>query len=107
MGKKKKPIKKPAAPTPKKEQYPHFRRYKVSNHPALILGEQKDEKEREEYVFRKVTSSPKEGRHNNEKVEPNPDTSKSTPMYIVRRKRHDLKTRFGKKYPWKYPKDKE
>lgn len=86
-----------------KEQYPHFRRYKKSGHPALIVGERVDEENNEEYRYRKVMHSERDGRHLNEKVEPNPDPNDKKPMYIGKRVRHDKKTEFGNKLPWKYP----
>jgi len=87
----------------KKETYPHFRKYNKSNHPALIVGEATSE----EYKYRKVTSSARDGRHLNEKVEPNPDRTRNTPMYIGTRVRHDNKKHFSKwKYPWIYKKKK-
>lgn len=81
--------------------YPHFRYYKKSKHPALIIGEQPIE----EYRYRKVSHTEREGRHLNEKVYPNPDSSDKDPMYIVKRPRHDKKENFeDKPLPWKYPK---
>lgn len=88
--------------------YPHFRYYKKSKHPALIVGEQKTEQDEEEYRYRKATHSAKEGRHNNDKIEPNPNPKDNRPMYIVRRERHDLKKNFeDKPLPWKPPKNTE
>ena len=46
-----------------KEKYPHFRYYKKSKHPALITGEHS----KEEYKYRKVMHSEKDGKRNNEK----------------------------------------
>lgn len=88
----------------KNEEYPHFRKYFKSNHPALILSDQKDD-----YEFRRVTSSEFSGHHRNEKVEPNPDRTRKTPMYIVKQRQRDKKKRFSSwKYPWKYePKNKK
>ena len=83
----------------KAEEFPHFRHYLKSGHPARIVGEI----EPDEYKYRKVTHSEREGRHINEKVEPNPDPTDEKSMYIVKRTRHDKKKHFGKKYPWKYP----
>ena len=84
--------------------YPHFRYYKKSKHPALIVGEQKTGT-KEEYRYRKVTHHDKEGRHLNEKVYPNPDPKDPDPMYIGKRVRHDAKENFHPKpLPWKYPK---
>ena len=82
-----------------KDTYPHFRRYKKSNHPALITSE----KTENEYNYRKVMHSEKDGRHLNEKVYPNPNPKDKKPMYIGKRVRHDKKENFSKwKYPWKY-----
>ena len=76
----------------------HFRFYFKSKHPALILNEEKDD-----YRFRRVTSAEYSGHHKNEKVFPNPDKTKKTPMYIVKQEQKDKKNRFSKwKYPWKY-----
>ena len=92
--KKKAPLKKA------KETYPHFRHYKKSGHPALILSEDGEEK----YKFRRVTSSEYSGHHKNECVYPNPDRRRSKPMYIVKQRQSDKKTKFSSwKYPWKYP----
>ncbi|MDR1094145.1 MAG: hypothetical protein LBL66_08375 [Clostridiales bacterium] len=104
MGKKGKGGKKPNKRTqgkPNGEKFPHFRFYLKSRHPALIVGDRPVD----EYNYKKVTSSERDGNHPNEKVEPNPDKTKSTPMYIGKRTRHDKKKNFSKwKYPWKYPK---
>jgi hypothetical protein len=89
---------------PEQEKYPHFRFYEKSKHPALITGERPID----EYNYRKVTSSEKDGRHINEKVTPNPDKTRKTPMYIGKHVKHDKKNNFSKwKYPWKYPKKKK
>lgn len=81
--------------------YPHFRYYKKSGHPALIVGEQPIE----EYRYRKVSHSEKEGRHYNEEVFPNPNPKDSKPMYIGKRVRHDKKKNFhSDPLPWKYKK---
>ena len=88
-----------------KENYPHFRYYKKSKHPALIIGEQVNEKKKEEYKFRKVMNSERDGRHLNEKIVPNPNPKDKEPMYIAHRVRHDLKTTFeSKPLNWIYPK---
>ena len=88
---------------PSNESFPHFRHYKKSGHPALILSEEPEEK----YKFRRVTSSEFSGHHRNEKVDPNPDSRRSTPMYIVKQRQTDYKKNFSKwKYPWKLPKKK-
>lgn len=85
----------------KKDTYPHFRYYRKSKHPALIVGE----KPIEEYRYRKVMHSEKDGRHLNEKVYPNPNPKDKKPMYIGKRVRHDKKSNFEKNpLPWIYPK---
>ena len=87
-----------------KETYPHFRHYKKSGHPAMIL----EEIDSSTYRFRRVTSSEFSGHHRNEKVDPNPDKRRSTPMYIVKQRQKDLKKNFSEwKYPWVYPKNKK
>lgn len=99
MPKKKSPGKKP-----RKETYPHFRYYKPSKHPTLVVGEQNGSKG-DEYRYRKVMHSERDGRHLNEKVYPNPKDKE--PMYIGKRVRHNAKTKFEKDpLPWKYPKKK-
>ena len=84
-----------------KDNYPHFRHYKKSGHPALILSEETEEK----YKFRRVTSSEFSGHHRNERIEPNPDKRRKTPMYIVKQRQSDYKKNFSTwKYPWELPK---
>lgn len=78
------------------ESYPHFRNYKKSGHPALIVSERSEE----EYNYRKVTHSERDGRHLNEKVFPNPNPRDQKPMYIGKRTRHDKKIFFGKRLPY-------
>ena len=86
----------------KKETFPHFRQYKKSNHPALIVGEQSTDK-KEEWKNRKVSHKDRDGRHLNEKVFPNPNPKDKRPMYIGKRVRHDEKKFFSSwKYPWNY-----
>ncbi len=51
-----------------KEKFPHFRHYKKSGHPALIVASHSES----EYKYRKVTHSERDGRHVNEKVYPIP-----------------------------------
>lgn len=80
--------------------YPHFRYYKKSGHPALIVGEQPVE----EYRFRKVMHSEKDGGRNNEIIYPNPNRRDKEPMCISKRVKHDKKTTFeDKPLPWRYP----
>ena len=58
-----------------KEEFPHFRYYKKSKHPALIVGEiENKDKSKEEYKYRKVMHSNRDGRNGrlNEMVTPNP-----------------------------------
>lgn len=83
--------------------YPHFRYYLKSRHPALIIGEQPID----EYQYRKVMHAEKDGRHLNEKIEPNPNPKDTRPMYIAKRVRHDKKANFESlPLPWKYLKNK-
>lgn len=92
----------------KKEKFPHFRYYKKSKHPALIVGEQK-RNAIEEYRYRKVMHGMKDGKRTNECVIPNPDPNDKDPMYIGKRVRHDRKQAFEEKpLPWVYqPKKKK
>ena len=86
--------KKKKAPSKKaKEIYPHFRKYIKSGHPALIVGEHLEN----EYQYRKVMHSDRDGRHLNEKVYPNPNKADKNSMYIAKRVRHDEKKYFPKK----------
>lgn len=82
------------------EFYPHFRKYLKSGHPTLIVSERSES----EYNYRKVMHSDRDGRHLNEKVDPNPNPKDSRPMFIGKRVRHDEKKYFGKRFPWVYPK---
>ncbi len=85
--------------------YPHFRYYKKSKHPALIVGEQKTRQKDEEYKYRKVMHNRKDGDRTNEVIYPNPDPKDPDPMCIGKRVRHDLKENFEPKpLLWKYPK---
>lgn len=84
--------------------FPHFRRYKKSGHPALIVGEQVTDV-KEEYKFRKVMHGERDGDRLNEEVKPNPNRTDKEPMYIGKRVRHDEKKYFSSwKYPWVYKK---
>jgi len=81
--------------------YPHFRYYRKSGHPALIVGEQPID----EYRFRKVSHSPTEGGRKSERIFPNPNPFDREPMYLSKRVRHDKKHNFeDKPLPWFYPK---
>ena len=93
--------------------YPHFRYYRKSKHPALIVGEQKSTKvnaqgntyEIDEYRYRKVMHGDTEGGRKNEEVFPNPDPTDPDPMHIAKRVRHDIKDNFeNKPLTWIYPK---
>ena len=111
--KKKAPKKRQTKNKRKKDEFPHFRLYKKSKHPALIVGEQKREKSDsvgkkktvDEYKYRKVMHNEKDGKSLNEKVSPNPNPKGKKPMYIGKRVRHDEKKNFSDwKYPWDYKK---
>ena len=78
--------------------YPHFRKYKKSNHPAMITGEYSQN----EWKYRKVMHNYKDGRHLNEMIYPNPNPLDPDPMYIAKRVRHDDKNNFSNwRYKWK------
>lgn len=79
------------------EEYPHFRYYKKSRHPALVVSE----RTQDEYNYRKVSHS-SSGLHRSEEVKPNPNPKDEEPMYIELKVRYDRKKYFGKRYPWKY-----
>lgn len=97
------PVKKKTGNKPSKVTYPHFRHYKKSGHPALITSE----RSKEEYNYRKVMHSEKDGKRKNEKVYPNPNRKDSKPMYIGKRVRYDKKKYFDPyPLPWKYSKKK-
>ena len=97
MSKKKKPSRQSEKV---KVTYPHFRYYRKSKHPALITAEHSEE----EYNYRKVMHSEKDGKRKNEKLFPNPNPKDKQPMYIGKRVRHDKKKHFeNKPLPWKYP----
>ena len=86
-----------------KASYPHFRYYKKSKHPALIIGEFVNDKSSEEYKYRKVMHGKTEGGRKNEEVYPNPNPKDPKPMQIAKRVRHDEITKFADKpYNWKY-----
>lgn len=81
-----------------KSKFPHFRKYYKSGHPALIVGEEKSN-QKDMWKFKKVMHEPKDGRHLNDEVSPNPNKKDPRPMYIGRRVRKDEKKHFS---PWKY-----
>ena len=84
---------------PSKETYPPFRYYRKSKHPTLITGE----RSQDEYNYRKVMHSEKDGKRRNEKIYPNPNPRDKKPMYIGKRIRHDEKRNFDTiPLPWKY-----
>ncbi len=87
----------------KEPGYPHFRYYKPSKHPALIV----EERSKEEFNYRKVMHSERDGNRKNEKVYPNPNPKDNRPMYIGKRIRHDKKNKFDGVLPWKYPSKKK
>lgn len=87
--------------TEKVETYPHFRWYRKSNHPALIVGEHT----LDEYKYRKVMHNQRDGKRLNEEISPNPNPKDLQPMYISKRVRHDKKRFFGIRLSWKYKKE--
>lgn len=83
------------------QQFPHFRRYKKSEHPAMITGEHSSQ----EWKYRKVMHSKKDGKHLNEEINPNPNPLDIEPMYVAKRVRHDKKSNFSSwRYKWKIKK---
>lgn len=83
--------------------FPHFRNYKRSKHPALIVGHATKNKHRDSYMFRKVSHSTNMTQRGYEVVKPNPNPKDPDPMYIENKKRVDYKEKFGKRLPWEYP----
>lgn len=77
------------------QKYPHFRKYKKSGHPAMITGEHSFN----EWNYKKVMHSDRDGRHLNDTIFPNPDPNDSKPMHITKRTRHDKKDNFSN---WRY-----
>ncbi len=73
----------------------HFRIYLKSGHPAYIVDENGDK-----YQFHRVTKSPKSGHHLNWKIDPNPDSTKNQPMYIIHNQEEDFKYLFSGKLPY-------
>ena len=86
-----------------KETFPHFRKYRKSNHPALILAEVNDNKD---YLFRRTSHQKSVARKKGyEEVNPNPNPRDPDPMFIEKRKRVDKKSNFyPRPYSWKYKK---
>ena len=81
--------------------YPHFRKYKKSQHPAMITSEYSQN----EWNYKKVMHGIKDGKHLNEKIFPNPNPLDSNPMYVTKRIRHDNKNNFSNwRYKWKIKK---
>ena len=83
--------------------FPHFRIYKKSKHPALILDYANIDKHHDGYLYRKTSHSKKMTQKGCEKVFPNPNPIDQKPMYIEKKKRVDYKMQFGKKLPWEFP----
>lgn len=80
------------------QQYPHFRKYLKSNHPAMIVGEFSEQ----EWKYKKVMHGERDGRHLNDTIEPNPNPLDPEPMRVAKRVRHDKKVNFSKwRYRWK------
>lgn len=80
------------------QKYPHFRKYKKSGHPAMITGEHS----LDEWNYKKVMHSDRDGRHLNDTIFPNPNPLDSEPMHVTKRTRHDKKVNFSNwRYKWK------
>ena len=87
-------------------EFPHFRKYKRSNHPALIVGSATIKKNDDGFLYRKTSHSPGVSKRSSEKVSPNPNPKDPNPMYIEKRKRADYRHKFGEKLNWKLPQKK-
>lgn len=86
--------------------YPHFRFYRKSGHPALIL---KEVNEGKDYLFRRTSHEDSVARKSGyEVLEKNPNPNDPKPMFIERRKRRDRKIAFYRiPLNWKYKKEKK
>ncbi len=81
-----------------KQKYPHFRKYKKSGHPAMITSEYS----KDEWNYKKVMHSQRDGRHLNDTIIPNPNSLDKEPMHVTKRIRHDQKHNFSNwRYKWK------
>lgn len=78
-----------------KQTFPHFRKYKKSQHPAMITGEYSNT----EWKYRKVMHGDKDGKRSNDKFDPNPNPFDNEPMHVGKRVRHDNKNNFSN---WRY-----
>lgn len=78
-----------------KQKFPHFRKYKKSQHPAMITGEYSNT----EWNYRKVMHGQKDGKRTNEMYYPNPNPLDKEPMFVGKRVRHDNKNNFS---TWRY-----
>lgn len=87
--------------------FPHFRIYKRSKHPALILGNARIKKSKDSYLYQKTSHSEGVTNKGYKKIFPNPNPRDKEPMYVENKKRVDFKEKFGPKLPWKYNKDDE
>ena len=81
--------------------YPHFRKYKKSRHPALLVGE--DRKNRNVVIFHRTSHESSVARKKGFFViSPNPKPGDSRPMYVEKKKRADEKKFFSPRpYTWK------
>lgn len=88
------------------DNYPHFRQYRVSGHPALIISLTKHNKTNEVvYAYRDVTHSGDGDSRHYEELNPNPNPEDKEPMRIHKRVRFDIPQNFSDRpIPWKYPK---
>ena len=85
-------------------EFPHFRIYKRSKHPALILNHATKDREDDSFLYRKTSHSKGLTKGGFTTVSPNPNPKDKNPMYIENKKRVDYKIKFSKKLPWKFPK---
>lgn len=84
--------------------YPHFRKYRKSGHPALLIGEDINNSNR--VVYRRTSHEHNFGKGKAyDTVSPNPKPYDPRPMYIEKKKRVDEKKNFASRpYPWKFKK---
>ena len=86
------------------EEFPHFRIYKKSKHPVLIVDHATIKKEKDGFLYKKASHSSGLTKRGFSVITPNPDPKDKKPMFIENRRRKDFKHKFGPRLPWKSPK---
>ncbi len=87
-------------------EFPHFRMYRKSKHPAMIVGDATINKDKDGYLYKKTSHSTGLTKRGFDVLSPNPDPKDDRPMFVEKRKRKDYKFKFGPKLPWRKPKSK-